>query len=133
MAHVPFRLHRCIPDGLPATVPGVILPLLLGDAAGLAYTQSGEGIRPAIESALLAAEVIRSAENYSSKSLQPYGEAIAERFGNRAEQHDSGWQLPQWVKTPLAGMLMRSHWFTRNVVTEKWFLHQEVPPLKSSV
>ncbi|MDR9423991.1 MAG: NAD(P)/FAD-dependent oxidoreductase [Marinobacter sp.] len=107
--------------------------ILLGDAAGLAYTQSGEGIRPAIESALLAAEVIRSAENYSSKSLQPYGEAIAERFGNRAKQHDSGWQLPQWVKTPLAGMLMRSHWFTRKVVTDKWFLHQEVPPLKSAV
>lgn len=107
--------------------------LLLGDAAGLAYTQSGEGIRPAVESAMLAAEVIRSAENYSAHSLQPYGEAIAERFGNRAEQHNTGWQLPDWVKTPLAGTLMRSRWFTRKVVTERWFLHQEVPPLKTAV
>jgi hypothetical protein len=34
---------------------------------------------------------------------------------------------------PLASSLMRSHWFTRKVVTEKWFLHQEVPPLKVAV
>lgn len=107
--------------------------LLLGDAAGLAYTQSGEGIRPAIESALMAADVIRSVTDYSAHSLQAYGEAIAARFGNRPEQADSGWQLPDWVKTPLAGTLMRSHWFTRKVVTEKWFLHQEVPPLKAVV
>jgi len=32
--------------------------MLVGDAAGLAYPQSGEGIRPAIESALIAAAVI---------------------------------------------------------------------------
>ncbi|WP_339802302.1 NAD(P)/FAD-dependent oxidoreductase [uncultured Marinobacter sp.] len=107
--------------------------ILLGDAAGLAYTESGEGIRPAIESALLAATVIRSAENYSAKSLQPYGDAIAERFGKRARQNENGWQLPQWVKAPLAGTLMRSHWFTRKVVTEKWFLHQDLQPLKAAV
>ena len=34
--------------------------LLVGDAAGLAYPESGEGIRPAVESALLAAEAIRA-------------------------------------------------------------------------
>ena len=33
----------------------------------------------------------------------------------------------------LAGWLMRTHWFTRKVVTEKWFLHQEVPPLQKAV
>ena len=42
---------------------------------------------------------------------------------------DEGWQVPDWVKMPLASTLMRSHWFTRKVVTEKWFLHQQVPPL----
>jgi menaquinone-9 beta-reductase len=35
--------------------------LLIGDSAGLAYSMSGEGILPAIESGLLAAEVIRAA------------------------------------------------------------------------
>ena len=107
--------------------------LLVGDAAGLAYTQSGEGIRPAIESALMAADVIDQASDYSASSLQVYGDAIADRFGNRAGESEQGWQVPDWVKMPLASTLMRSHWFTRKVVTEKWFLHQQVPPLKAAV
>ncbi|MCD1628806.1 NAD(P)/FAD-dependent oxidoreductase [Marinobacter shengliensis] len=106
--------------------------LLIGDAAGLAYTQSGEGIRPAIESALMAAEVILNATDFSAAALQRYGERIAERFGNRASEQAAGWQLPEWLKQPVASTLMRSHWFTRKVVTEKWFLHQDVPPLKAA-
>lgn len=62
--------------------------LLIGDSAGLAYTQSGEGIRPAIESALMAADIIRDQEDYSAQALQAYGEAIASRFGNRAMPQD---------------------------------------------
>ncbi|WP_203299530.1 NAD(P)/FAD-dependent oxidoreductase [Marinobacter sediminum] len=107
--------------------------LLIGDSAGLAYTQSGEGIRPAIESALMAADVIRDAQDYSASSLQLYGDAIAERFGTRATELEQAWQVPDWIKTPLATTLMRSHWFTRKVVTEKWFLHQQVPPLEVAV
>ena len=107
--------------------------MLIGDAAGLAYTQSGEGIRPAIESALMAADVIRRAPDVSARSLQVYGEAISERFGTRALNASSGWQIPDWVKMPLASSLMKSHWFTRKVVTEKWFLHEQVPPLQTAV
>jgi flavin-dependent dehydrogenase len=103
--------------------------LLIGDAAGLAYTQSGEGIRPAIESALLAAGVIRRAPDFSTASLQAYGDAIAERFGDRGSATEEGFQVPDWVRMPLASTLMRSRWFTRKVVTEKWFLHQELPSL----
>lgn len=114
----------------PLVDDGVIL---VGDAAGLAYTQSGEGIRPAIESALIAAEVIRLAPAVSARCLQRYGEAISERFGTRALNDAAGWRIPNWVKTPLASGLMRSHWFTRRVVTEKWFLHQQVPPLGTAV
>ncbi len=103
--------------------------LLIGDAAGLAYTQSGEGIRPAIESALLAADVVRRAADFSATSLQAYGDAIVERFGHRGSITEKGFQVPGWIRMPLASTLMRSHWFTRKVVTEKWFLHQEVAPL----
>ncbi len=106
--------------------------LLIGDAAGLAYTQSGEGIRPAIESALLAADVIRQAPDFSAVSLQAYGDAIAERFGHRGAETEEGFQVPHWIRMPLASTLMRSHWFTRKVVTEKWFLHQEVTPLAAN-
>jgi flavin-dependent dehydrogenase len=107
--------------------------MLIGDAAGLAYTQSGEGIRPAIESALIAADVIRQVSDVSARNLERYGEAISERFGTRALNDQSGWQIPDWVKLPLASGLMRSQWFTRKVVTEKWFLHQQVPPLESAL
>lgn len=107
--------------------------LLIGDAAGLAYTQSGEGIRPGIESALMAAQVLRSTDDYSAAALQAYGEAVARRFGNRALDTEEGWQVPQWLKMPLASALMRSHWFTRKVVTERWFLHQQLPPLADAV
>ncbi len=107
--------------------------LLVGDSAGLAYTQSGEGIRPAIESALMAADVIRQAPDYSASALQVYGDAIAERFGTRASGGHEGLQVPDWLKMPLASTLMRSHWFTRKVVTEKWFLHKDVAPLQAVV
>ena len=51
--------------------------LLVGDAAGLAYPESGEGIRPAIESGLIAAHTILAAEgNYSVKSLSLYRELL---------------------------------------------------------
>ena len=104
--------------------------MLVGDAAGLAYTQSGEGIRPAVESALMAADLVGDMSEFSAESLQPYGQAIAKRFGNRSDNQSAGFQVPDWVKMPLASTLMRSHWFTRKIVTEKWFLHQEVPPLE---
>ncbi|MDN6319697.1 MAG: NAD(P)/FAD-dependent oxidoreductase [Marinobacter sp.] len=106
--------------------------VLIGDAAGLAYSQSGEGIRPAIESALLAADVIRRAPDFSAKYLQTYGDAIAARFGHRDSITEEGFQVPGWIKMPLASTLMRSHWFTRKVVTEKWFLHQDVAPLAAN-
>jgi menaquinone-9 beta-reductase len=107
--------------------------LLIGDAAGLAYDQSGEGIRPGIESALIAAQVITRVDDYSRAGLAEYAERINERFGPRADETGKpGIQLPAWAKLKAAPPLMRSHWFTRRVVTERWFLHQQVPPLQAS-
>jgi len=49
--------------------------MLIGDAAGLAYPQSGEGIRTAVESGVLAAETILSAKgNFRKERLVPYAE-----------------------------------------------------------
>ena len=65
----------------PALQDGI---LLIGDAAGLAYTQSGEGIRPAIESGILAGQVIREAQgDYRKEVLSAYADAISHRFGKR--------------------------------------------------
>jgi flavin-dependent dehydrogenase len=100
--------------------------LLIGDAAGLAYTQSGEGIRPAVESGLLAAKVIRQAKgNYSKENLEPYQQLIKERFGKRKEENTFPISLPFWIKTALAGKLLNMHWFTKNIVLDQWFLHRK--------
>jgi hypothetical protein len=96
--------------------------LLIGDAAGLSYPQSGEGILPAIESAILAADTIMAANgDYRIVNLAPYAAGLASCFGGSSE-------LPS---SPFASVLLRhigarlfsSHWFARHVVLDRWFLH----------
>jgi len=108
----------------PLTGPGC---LLVGDAAGLAYTQSGEGIRPAVESALIAARLLAQSPDAPALVTSAYEAAIRARFGPRGDQPARN--LPGWLKSLAAPALMRSGWFTRRIVTERWFLHQEVAPL----
>ncbi|MBM4219891.1 MAG: NAD(P)/FAD-dependent oxidoreductase [Gammaproteobacteria bacterium] len=104
--------------------------LLIGDAAGLAYPESGEGIRPAVESALLAAEAIRACGgNYSRQSLSRYAQSIENRYGARNLQERDKTALPGRLKQLAAGLLMRSRWFTREIITRRWFLHEHVAPL----
>jgi len=100
--------------------------LLIGDAAGLAYKQSGEGIRPAIESGLLAAQAILAAQgNYSPESLRAYGKMLARRFGTSGKDWAScvGEHLPPaWVGA-VGRRLLGTRWFVRDVVIDRWFLH----------
>ena len=104
--------------------------LLIGDSAGLAYPQSGEGIRPAVESAMLAANVIRScAGDYSKEKLQAYNDLVQQHFGQRLPGPDSMERLPMFVKQIFARQLMKTHWFTKNVVTDKWFLQSHKTPM----
>ena len=97
--------------------------LLVGDAAGLAYPQSGEGIRPAVESALMAATTILEARrNYSSQQLLPYASRLAAHFGPAAPAGGGG---PAFMRNFLAGVLLGNKWFTRHVVMDRWFLHAQ--------
>ena len=104
--------------------------LLVGDAAGLAYAESGEGIRPAVESGLLAARVIASAAgDYGAGRLGPYRGLLEGRFGPR--QPAAGWleRVPPRLKRLIAGPLMQTHWFVQNVLMERWFLRLDEMPL----
>jgi len=104
--------------------------LLIGDSAGLAYPQSGEGIRPAVESAMLAADVIRAcAGGYSKNKLQAYNDVMEQRFGKRLPGPDTMERLPMFIKRIFASQLMKTQWFTKKVVTDKWFLQSHQPPL----
>jgi menaquinone-9 beta-reductase len=98
--------------------------LLVGDAAGLAYPESGEGIRPAIESGLIAAHAILSAEgNYSSKTLSLYRELLNARLQREHSRTDSLVQaLPHVLKEFAGRQLLRNRSFCQNVVVNQWFL-----------
>jgi geranylgeranyl reductase family protein len=106
--------------------------LLIGDAAGLAYSQSGEGIRPAIESGLLAAKAILVAGGADSPSLsETYRRLLAQRFGKVQKEWTFriGCHLPTRLVSSLARILLASPWFSRRVILDRWFLHCEEPAL----
>lgn len=106
--------------------------LLIGDSAGLAYPQSGEGIRPAVESAMLAADVIRDCTgDYSKDKLQAYNKLMEQRFGQRLPGPDTMERLPMFVKRLFASQLMKTQWFTKNIVTDKWFLQSHQTPMSA--
>jgi menaquinone-9 beta-reductase len=109
------------PPALRRTGEGLVL---IGDAAGLASDRSGEGIGPAVDSAIVAAEVIReAAPDFSRARLARYDETIDRVFGRRPAWPDPGRWLPPGVATRAASALLRSRTFVRRVVLDRWFLH----------
>lgn len=98
--------------------------LLIGDAVGLAYPQSGEGIRPAVESAMMAADVIIGAKGeYNGAGLQRYSELLTRRFGKVRSGSRLFGMLPSGLKGSMAKMLMGSRSFSRHILLDRWFLH----------
>jgi geranylgeranyl reductase family protein len=112
----------------PIVADGV---MITGDAAGLAYTQSGEGIRPAIESGIFAAQVVKNARgDYSRARLAEYEAKLQERYGERTGPTLGG-MLPESLRLALARSLMQTQWFTRRVVLDSWFLHADQAALSA--
>jgi menaquinone-9 beta-reductase len=97
--------------------------MLIGDAAGLAFPQSGEGIRPAVESGLLAAKVIQSADGqYGPEAMQAYSDLLKKQFSNGGSTPSAVALLPQWLRNSTAKFLFKKEWFCRRIVVESWFL-----------
>lgn len=106
--------------------------LLIGDAAGLAYAQSGEGIRPAIESGLLAAmTVVETPHAASGEMATRLARKLQQRFGVPRDRNGWSAALPEGWRRFAARRAMRSRWFTRHVLLERWFLHADQPPLEA--
>lgn len=116
----PFRGHAyAVRIDHPRRVAGEGF-LLVGDAAGLARGVSGEGIGPAVESGVLAAEAILDARGQAATR---YAEAVAARFGSgrpgAGERVLAG--LPRtWTET-LARAVCRTPWLRRRLVFEGAF------------
>ena len=107
--------------------------LLIGDSLGLSYAESGEGIRPAVESAMMAAKVINDANgDYSLINLQKYETQIVERYGKRQAKEFTEY-LPNWIKQKVGSYLLSSEKFVKNFVVEQWFLHLEQAPLEVEI
>lgn len=107
--------------------------LLIGDAAGLASPQSGEGIRPAVESALLAAVVIAGAQGrYDRGHLARYQSLLAWRFGRAPRDlwTRCGQHLPAGITRALARLLFHRASFVRQVVLQRWFLQSDQAALR---
>ena len=124
-----YRLYRGNPRRV--TADGV---LLIGDSAGLAYPQSGEGIRPAIESGLLAAGAIAEAAGEYGRNLRAdFARRLGARFGRlQAGQPaaSAGKSIfPNAWRASLARRLLATGWFTRHIVINRWFLHANQSPL----
>lgn len=102
--------------------------VLAGDAAGLAYPQSGEGIRPAIESGLLAAAAIEEAKgDYRAACFASYAAQLAERFGTHRSARLLAQAVPSRVARRCGRWLLDRRWFVREVVLDRWFLHARTP------
>jgi flavin-dependent dehydrogenase len=85
--------------------------LLIGDAAGLAWHESGEGIAPAVESAVIAAQTIVAASGRAAAiDVSAYSAAI----GANAKTVRS-------VPTPVARSLLRVPPLVRFAL-DRWFL-----------
>ena len=92
--------------------------LLIGDAAGLAYPESGEGIRTAVESGLLAARMLLSTRGRRRADLIPYEQTL------RAARPASAVSnvLPRGLVRSLGRWLLGNPRFARHVVLDRWFL-----------
>lgn len=105
--------------------------LLVGDAAGLSYPLSGEGILPAIESALIAADAILEADgDYRRDRLEPYAAGLADRYG-REGLGIPQFPIPSGLTEIVGARLLSNSWFTRHVALDGWFLHSKHKPLYS--
>lgn len=102
--------------------------LLVGDAAGMANAYSGEGIRTAVESALLAAEsIMRVDGDYRAEALKCYADELTACFGRPGDGDGVLAYLPAWIKMALAGPFFASRTLVRRIVLDRWFLHAAKP------
>ncbi|TFG96893.1 MAG: NAD(P)/FAD-dependent oxidoreductase [Myxococcales bacterium] len=106
--------------------------LLVGDAAGLACARSGEGIRPAVESGLLAARTIAEGIRRPPADMaRAYARALLQRFGARPGRARPGLtgRLPASWRGAFAHHALTSRWFASRIVVDRWFLHRRDPAL----
>ena len=93
--------------------------LIVGDGAGLAYPESGEGIHPAIASGRLAAETLVAAGGrHSLEDLEPYAAALG-RLHPPAPRPAAPIRA---ASAAIGRVLLSSPLFAKHVLLDRWFL-----------
>ena len=114
-----YKLNGVVPR--KGVSSGVVL---VGDALGIAYNMSGEGIGPAIFSGVVAAEtIIKAGGDYSAVRLSPYIKKIHSRFG-KPYPALLLWILSSILKgliMPLRMIVIGNGICRREIVAKKWF------------
>ena len=98
--------------------------ILVGDAAGIAYNMSGEGIGPAIFSGLTAAQTINDAGgDFSEESLLKYQKRIISRFGRPYSRRLTSIlsSLPPWIISIIRKMAIGIPLSRREIIAKRWF------------
>ena len=128
-----FKGHAYILHGRSRRIASGDGIVLAGDAIGLAYDRSGEGIRPAVESAVIAAGIIvRAGGSFDEATFAGYEGRLRERFGERGTENDPPAWIPAGLRRAVATKLLGTGWFSRRFVLDGWFLHRRQPPLAAS-
>jgi geranylgeranyl reductase family protein len=100
--------------------------MLIGDAGGFASRWAGEGIKPAIQTAIFAAETAISAldsGDYSAAALQPYSDRCRAQYGEQRSDTFSRILslLPQKVKSTVAGQICKRRGLRKKFIFEAAF------------
>ena len=117
----PYKIY----DAVPNQAHGDRF-LLVGDAAGLARHYSGEGIRPAVESARDAASVAREALDrgrFTAEDLGVYADRLTDRYGEqKAPRFDPTRWIPHSWQGRIVEAICRNDRLRRDWVFGKVFL-----------
>lgn len=126
-----YRLY----EGKPGRSCVADAALLIGDAAGIADPRSGEGILPALESGLTAAETILAAGgDYRRDNLEIYAARLSGLHGGGSVINAKSF-LSSGMLTSIGARLLSNSWFARHVLLDDWFLHagQKTPKAADAV
>jgi geranylgeranyl reductase family protein len=120
----PWRGHAYLVADAPHRRVFDAAVLLIGDAAGVAYPESGEGIQPAIASGRLAAStLIAAGGRYSRERLERYERQLHTSGGGECVRRWLARAMRPAITATLLPRLLGMRWFTRHLVLDRWFLH----------
>jgi hypothetical protein len=80
---------------------------------------------------MAAAAIVAARGDYRRHQFASYAAWLSERFGPNPAARWLSHALPARFAIAGGRWLLRQHWFVRDVVIDRWFLHARTPALTS--